>query len=333
MQKDNEKILNFIYSQEDLPQSLREKLDRWLLSHEEDEDVIRGMYELWDEEIKNGTSDFRPESLSRILQEVSAESISSSKTHVDKKAGWRLWIRYVAAAVAIVLTVVTTVIINNRMQPRMTVLATAEGSRGDFVLPDGTEVKLNGGSRLCYDANDFGTRGKRKVSVEGEAYFDVTKDKHHPFEVMLSGSSVEVTGTKFEVRNYSYSNYEEVVLESGSVNVTEFNGRNKVTLHPDQRFIAYRDSKEWKVEDAEASKYCRWIQRRLKLENEPMRDLLITIERKYGVELSVSPEVDLQQTLTLTLQNDELEEILSVISYLTGIKYDIQGHNLFISAN
>lgn len=333
MQKDYEKILNFIYSHDDLPQSLHEKIELWLLAHEDDEEVIKGMYGLWDDEIKNSQSNFNPESLNRILQEVSADSITSERGNIDKKPKWRLWVRYIAAAVAIVLTVVTTVIINNRLQPRMTVLATAEGSRGDFVLPDGTEVKLNGGSRLCYDANDFGTRGKRKVSVEGEAYFDVTKDKNHPFEVMLSGTCVEVTGTKFEVRNYSYSNYEEVVLEAGSVNVTGRDRRKSVTLHPDQRFVMSRDSKDWKVEDAEASKYCRWIQRRLKLENEPMRDLLITIERKYGVELSVSPEVDLQQTLTLTLQNDDLEEILSVISYLTGIKYDIQGHNLFISAN
>lgn len=333
MQKDYEKILSFIYSQEDLPQSLREKLDRWLLSHEEDEDVIRGMYDLWEDEIRNSHSNFRPESLNRILQEVSADSIPSDSLHDIKKPKWRLWIRYVAVFAAIVLTVATTVIINNRLHPQMTVLATADGSRGDFVLPDGTEVKLNGGSRLCYDANDFGTKGKRKVRVEGEAYFDVAKDKNHPFEVMLSGSCVEVTGTKFEVRNYPYSNYEEVVLESGSVNVGKFNGKNSVTLRPDQRFIVYRDSKEWKVEDAEASKYCRWIQRRLKLENEPLGDLLITIERKYGVVLSVSPEVDLQQTLTITLQNDELDEILSIISYLTGIQYDIKGHDLLISAN
>ncbi len=333
MQKDYEKILNFIYAQEELPRSLREKLDAWLLAHENDEEVLEGMYNLWEDEINRGNRSFNPESLSRILEEVSAESICVSANRIEESPKWRSWWRYAAVVGAIVVSVLSTVIISNYLHPEMMVLATADGSRGDFRLPDGTEVTLNGGSRLSYDAKGFGKRGKRKVSVEGEAFFDVAKDKMHPFEVKLTGSSVEVTGTRFEVRNYPYSNYEEVVLESGSVNVSGFDGDKTVRLHPDQRFIKSRDSKKWVVEDTEASKYCRWIQRRLKLENEPLGDLLITIERKYGVDVNVSPDVDLDETLTITLQNDELDEILSVISYLTGIKYDLKGHNLLISAN
>ncbi len=332
MRKDYEKILNFIYSRDDLPQSLRDKFYEWLLSHENDEETVRSMYDLWEEEILRNSLNFRPESLSRILQDIGSHSDQEEPNATQRKSKWGTWMRYAAVFAAIILSVVITVIVNNHFQPIETVFATANGSCGDFVLPDGTEVKLNGGSRLCYNANDFGKWGKRKVSVEGEAYFDVAKDRNHPFEVMLNGSCVEVTGTKFEVRNYPYSNFEEVVLESGSVNISELGGNKSVTLRPDQRFILDRSKKTWCVEDTEASKYCRWIQKRLKLENEPVGDLLITIGRKYGVELNISPEVDMQHTLTITLQNDDLEDILSIISYLTGIRYDIKGHNLNIYA-
>lgn len=333
MQTDYEKIINFISTREDLPIDLKHSLNEWLLEHQNDPDVISEMHKIWEEEVISYEGRYNPNELTRILEEVSEIETNADGVAYSpeiKKTKRVAWLRYAAVVAAIVLSVVSTVVMTDYLRPQPIVLATAEGSRGDFTLPDGTVVKLNGASRLCYDSKGFGIKGKRKVSVEGEVYFDVAKDKKHPFVVDLNGSRVEVTGTTFEVRNYPFLNYEEVVLETGSVNISEIGGDRNISLNPDHRFVAQRNNGDWRVEDANAETYCRWTQRRLKLENEPLGDFLITIERKYGVELNIAPDVDLNKTLTITIQNDELEEILSIVRYLTGIDYELSGHTLKI---
>jgi len=74
------------------------------------------------------------------------------------------------------------------------------GARTKLLLPDGTEVWLNSGSKLNYK-KDFNTHF-REVELEGEAFFDVVKDAAHPFIVHTSGIDVKVLGTVFNVKSY-----------------------------------------------------------------------------------------------------------------------------------
>ena len=69
------------------------------------------------------------------------------------------------------------------------------GERSGVTLPDGTQVKLNAESSLSY-THDFG-RELRQVNLEGEAYFEVTKDEARCFNVIMEGATIEVMGTSF----------------------------------------------------------------------------------------------------------------------------------------
>ena len=86
------------------------------------------------------------------------------------------------------------------------------GSRVAFNLPDGTTGWLNSGSSLTYS---LPFSNNRKIELEGEAWFGVTKDEAHPFEINVGNSIVKVLGTSFNVSAYKGENYVEVVLQQG----------------------------------------------------------------------------------------------------------------------
>ena len=99
----------------------------------------------------------------------------------------------------------------------MNQLIVAFGKQSRLVLSDRTEVWLNAGSRLVYPTTFEGD--KRKVKLQGEAYFHVCKDKTKPFIVETENSSIKVLGTSFNVKAYPDEKFEETVLVEGSVSL------------------------------------------------------------------------------------------------------------------
>ncbi len=335
-----ERIIDFILRNPDIPEDIRLKINSWMLNHENDPLLQTTMRSAWDREFGKSNKAVDHSAIIRLLNEVetSGHLRSSKKTEPlhnlahRKKTSIRRWTRYAAAIMAIAVSSLVTFLMTYGHQEQQIVLVTAKGSVGEYTLPDGSVVKLNSDSRLTFTPDNFGTKGKRKVSVEGEAFFDVKKDPGHPFIVKMTNMDVEVTGTSFDVRNYSFSKTEEVVLMTGKVNVgLESGGKyTSHTLRPDQRLVFNRSSDTYTLEDSDAKKYCSWFNHRLKLENEPLGDILIAIGRRYCVDLEVNSDVDTTRRLSLTITDDNLEEIMGIINYLTGVRYTISDNTLSI---
>lgn len=111
---------------------------------------------------------------------------------------------------------------------------TAKGQTYIFTLPDGTKVWLNADSKISF-AQQF-VKKTREVHLEGEAYFEVAKDKLKPFIVKSKTQQVEVLGTHFNVSNYENESNVKTTLVEGSVRVQQLGAaRQVVTLKPDQQ--------------------------------------------------------------------------------------------------
>lgn len=327
MNQDSAKIIDFLYSEPSIPEDLLMQIQSWMKRNEDNQDVTSALFNLWDEEYGKNAGEINPKSIERLLSEVESRDIQ-----VSYRPKWKRLLSYAASLVAVIVVGVACYMAGSGSAGQETMLITAQGSAGTFTLPDGTSVRLNSDSRLTYNADDFYKDGKRMVKIEGEAYFDVTKDKKHPFIVEMSDMEVQVLGTSFEVRDYSFSGLKEVVLLHGKVEVTTPGESKPAVLHPDQRLVYDTATGKCNVESTSAETYCRWIYPKLKLENEPLGDILITIGRKYSVDLNVSDAVDTSARLSLTLANDDLEDIMSVLSYLTDIDYKISDNMLTISS-
>lgn len=328
MNKDYEKILDFIYNHPSVPDDIRAAIRDWMLQHEDDPELSASMLAMWDSEFGKNNETFNPLALTKLLNDVSSKG---TQIRTTRRFNIRRILRYAAVVSAICLSGIMTYVATRSDENQETILITAKGSTGEFTLPDGTNVRLNSDTRLTYDSKSFMADGKRRVSVEGEAFFDVTKDAEHPFVVKLTDMEVEVLGTSFDVRNYSFSSKEEVVLLTGKVKVEGKEIKEPVTIYPDQRLVLDRANGDCNVEKTAAINYCRWIQPRLKLENEPLGDLLITLSRKYSVELDIAANVNLGKRVSITLHNDDLEDLMPVLSYLTDIDYRIENNTLYIN--
>lgn len=200
------------------------------------------------------------------------------------------------------------------------------GEHATLLLCDGTRISLNAGSRLDYPSSFDGEQ--RRVKLKGEAYFEVAKDKKHPFVVDLQGLDIKVLGTKFNVRAYKNENY-WVNLVEGGVEVCTGDGKNRVTMKPDDQ-VCYTTGHRLLVKsDVDASASLAWMSGGLKLHGLTLREIANILERKYSVEIHVSPDLagelfNCHFDSTITLQ-----EALKLLSESGRFKYREKGNEIY----
>ena len=150
----------------------------------------------------------------------------------------RLVYRYAAAAAAVVIAGLSGVFVEreinyNKMTAQTNVLEVPAGQRMSVTLSDGTQVQLNGNSRIEYPV--IFSRKQRNVKLSGEAFFEVKHDERHPFIVETVASKVEVLGTRFNVYADEASEYFSTTLVDGKVKVTTNDETaEQVVLAPDE---------------------------------------------------------------------------------------------------
>jgi transmembrane sensor len=163
------------------------------------------------------------------------------------------------------------------------------GHLSKCILPDGTEVWVNSGSKIKYDTNGF-TEELREVLLDGEAYFEVTKNKKRPFYVRTKLADVKVTGTSFDVKAYSCSGSFETVLSEGSIEL-EFNNKfksEKMKLKPGERAVWDEDQKKPIVEHVNTRIYSAWRNGEIIFQDATLNDLIEELERIYDVKFKLS---------------------------------------------
>ena len=188
--------------------------------------------------------------------------------------------------------------------PELNQLIVPFGKQSKVILADRTEVWLNAGSRLIYpSAFD---ENKRKVQLQGEAYFKVSKDKTRPFMVETIHSTIKVLGTSFNVKAYPDEKTEETVLVEGSVSVHLGNTifGKEVLLKPDHQIITGDPDQSYTVSKVNVQNYTSWIDGLLTFNDEPLSRVLKRISRFYDLQITwedadenrkISGKLDLKQ--------------------------------------
>lgn len=207
------------------------------------------------------------------------------------------------------------------------------GNKTTLVLADGTKVWLNAGSRFAFPQSFIGE--KREVFLEGEAYFEVSKNENQPFIVSTQKIDVEVLGTKFNLSAYQSDNFCETVLLEGTVKVQD-NGKlfkDKLELKPNQKATYYTDNKELIRSFApDAEMYISWINGWYQFSNENLITVLDKLERYYNIRfihdqaitskaLPISGKLDLK---------DSINEVMLVLSKVAKINYQISENEVII---
>lgn len=200
----------------------------------------------------------------------------------------------------------------------MNTLYTPAGQRARLVLQDGTEVWLNAQSKLTYPARFTGK--ERKVTVEGEAFFNVAKDSVKPFIVSALDVDMKVLGTQFNVYCYPETGYVQTSLLEGSVRVF-FSNKEKegILLKPNQQVTAFNG--KMLVEPIRLKDHFLWRDGIYAFEDEPLIDILKKLELYYDVKIIVEDTSMFDETYTGKFrQRDSLDDIFKILQQIRSFK-------------
>lgn len=206
-----------------------------------------------------------------------------------------------------------------------------QGSVSDVSLPDGTKVVLNAGSTLTY-SQGFGMTN-RDVSLSGEGYFDVAKNKALPFTVTTDDSNVRVLGTKFTLSDYPKDDKVYISLVAGSVSFANADSvKGSVTLIPNQVAILDKRSGEISVSDCEDAKtYHSWTTGELNFTGQSLSIIAKILSHAYDVNIDVSEKKqDLHFYGQFYRRSQSIREILDALSATGKINYTIKGREIKI---
>ena len=215
----------------------------------------------------------------------------------------------------------------NISQPDMMV---AEATRVQEVnLPDGSKVWLNKGARLEYPEK-FSTN-ERHVKLNGEGYFEVTKDPKRQFVVEGAGCCVRVFGTKFDFRTDHDTESNEVTLLEGSVGMRNDKTSETVMLTPGQKGVLNPKTGKIMVSDVNAQLAAVWHDNLINFENAGIAEIATVLEQLYGMDVVIDRNVDLTHTYSGTIQRKgSIDSVMNLLQKSIPIHYYIRGKKLYI---
>ncbi len=271
----------------------------------------------------------------------------SSGTHHGKKS--KQWI-YLSLSI-IILALASIFYFNQKSKSKDSSLAllaqneikTNYGSRTNIVLPDGSKVWLNAGSKLTYPGNFLGDT--REVSLEGEAYFEVESNKKKPFIIHAKAMDIKVVGTILNVKSYPAETISEASLIKGSIEVTLKSRKNEkimlkpnekisVSLIPSAKIIQSARSQEASdikpivsiekiaMDKSDSSiNEIAWTSNKLIFNNQSFEELAETLERWYGKKITIQSEKLKAVKFTGKFYNENISQVLKALQLTCNFNY------------
>jgi ferric-dicitrate binding protein FerR (iron transport regulator) len=194
------------------------------------------------------------------------------------------------------------------------------GMRSVLTLPDSSIVWLNSGSTITYSI-PF-TKTNRRVTINGEAYFEVSKIHGSSFYVKSANLEVKVVGTKFNFKAYNDEKKTEVVLEEGKVELYSSlaRGEDKVVMEPGTRAIVDNADRRIILNSENTERFTSWRKGLMIFDNTPFVEVAKQLERWYGTEIIVKDPAIYKYKITTKFKDETLKDVLEMLEISSPIK-------------
>ena len=210
----------------------------------------------------------------------------------------------------------------NAQQTGFTEVIVPKGERSKIVLPDGSIVQLNGDSYMKFDPS-FHSK-ERKVTFEGEAFFQVAHDSSHPFVVETPNFSVKVLGTKFNISSYPSDSIQTTYLESGKVEVN-LGGKSNIFLKPSEAFEYDRTTGEFQKLTINDTRFTDWTNGILTIKGETIGEFSKILERRFDIRIFFGDNEVKNHVYTGSIKDEDLNSVLEAIKFASLIDYKRNG--------
>ena len=208
-------------------------------------------------------------------------------------------------------------------------IVTPRGGTYQVSLPDGTRVWLNAASSLTYKPLQHD--GIRKVKLTGEAYFEVTKDKSHPFIVETAGQHIQVLGTNFNVSGYADEKEVKTSLLEGSISVTA-KGMETLILKEGQQSVLKDGG--LKVSNANIATAVGWKNNQFVFEEDEddIEQVMRVLQRWYDVDVIYQNDIPRESIGGIISRASPLSEVLKSLEIASGnkINFSLEEGKVFV---
>lgn len=347
-----------------------EELNNYLLSHSEAAYYTEMLSQLWDGKPTTFTTDISAAYLKHITRhQPNFNSGLADLYEMPKISRPTRYYRLLAAASIFLFIVGASIYLlpsrykKTANDQRNMELIAANGERKKITLPDGTQVWLNSGSRLSYDSMKY-NRDTRVVSLSGEAFFDVSKNKDKPFVIYTKKISIKVLGTAFNVKAYPGEKRTETTLLRGAIEFTDNNKPyQKIMLKPNEKIVLIEDSpgkttvcksidrakQQISGQDINKNKLVieevqpvliadksyieevSWVENELVFQNETFEELIPKMERWFNVVIEVNNESIKQKHFSGVFHKESINEALYAMQIIRPFKYKISQNHVSIN--
>jgi len=207
---------------------------------------------------------------------------------------------------------------------------TASTETSEVILPDGSKVTLNAGSKLSYKHN-FG-KEKRIVSLVGEAFFEVKKNPGWPFIIQLGDAEIKVLGTSFNVKAYKNADKIEVTVAEGMVSLYEKNREEKkVVAGKGEKAVYNKELKIVKKQMNEDTNYISWKTKYIIFNNESLVNIASTLSNVYHINIVIQNSALNNCKITTNFDNKDLDTVLKILKSTLDISIEETDKEIFIS--
>ncbi len=260
------------------------------------------------------------------------KKLDEEKRKQNKILRMHRWMKY-AAMIAVILVIGGGSgywLYQNGNNQHMMVAVANEGIVKEIILPDGTKVWLNNSATLKYP-REFSEKA-RNVYLDGEAYFEVTKNRHKPFTVQSDAMRVRVLGTTFNFKCDKNYQIAEVTLIEGEIEVKGNKEEGQIILAPGQRAELNKNNGRLTVKQVDAKMDAVWHDNLIPFQKADIFTISKALERFYDIKIILSPDMRADKTYSGVLKKKStIESVLKSLQNSISIDYKIVGNNIFIS--
>ena len=204
------------------------------------------------------------------------------------------------------------------------------GGEYNLILSDGTWVYLNAESVITYPQKFVGE--KREVTLEGEAYFQVTASKERPFVVKTKDMDVLVTGTEFNVKAYPDESNVQTTLLRGKVAVfAGIDKKEKIEIEPNQQAEWSRENVKLQVREVDPDLFVAWKNGQFLFRQDRLEDIMKTLARWYDMEVFYLDESIKNMAFAGKLdRSEDITPILNVLRATDKLTVEVNGKRIVL---
>jgi hypothetical protein len=224
---------------------------------------------------------------------------------------------------------------NNSEELAYNILNIPNGKKFQIVLSDGTKVYLNAGSSFKYPEKFINSSNRQVYLLEGEAYFEVTKDAAHPFIVNTDNVNVRVLGTEFNISSYPEDTSINTVLIEGAVSIFSndkiYDKATSLELKPGHKASWNKNKNNVTIEDVDTNIYTGWKDGRLIFKNTQFKNIIKKLERHFNVSIINNNAKLNEQYYDAKFDTETIEQVLNAFNKSNKIKFTIENNQIIIN--